>query len=395
MNTSVLLIAGMHRSGTSALAGALHAAGLRFGSGLMEATEFNEMGFWEQQEVADLNDQILGRCGVTWRAESEVDLARLGDSGRAWAESRILSLVRRDSEGLGQIAIKDPRLSLTLPVWKSALPGTEFRVRTVAMIRHPAEVASSLLRRDAIPTVDSYLIWLRYHAALVQSASPGELHIVAYDDLLTDPVACYRALAEPLMLPQPPDLDARLASAIAPALRHHKEHTPSDPSERAAMGAAVYYYRLLTEMGPDQAMLMLPSVQVCLPLLEAISNLIPDTQTESNARDRSAQEAVVYAASLAGRLDEAEAYARSLDERASRAESYASSLECELNRSRTRAQELEAQHEELLAAVEAGRRADEALVECRHDLSFAIERVAQLEKRFRLLLPIAPKRRQR
>ena len=46
-NTAVIVL-GMHRSGTSALAGLLHELGLEMGSSLMSGrADENEKGFWE------------------------------------------------------------------------------------------------------------------------------------------------------------------------------------------------------------------------------------------------------------------------------------------------------------------------------------------------------------
>ena len=56
----VLLVLGMHRSGTSALAGALRILGVYFGDQFLEPQKsINERGFWEHREIVDLHERLL------------------------------------------------------------------------------------------------------------------------------------------------------------------------------------------------------------------------------------------------------------------------------------------------------------------------------------------------
>ncbi len=56
----VLIIAGMHRSGTSLLAAALGAAGVDLARGLMAAADGNnEKGFFENLDFVELHEKIL------------------------------------------------------------------------------------------------------------------------------------------------------------------------------------------------------------------------------------------------------------------------------------------------------------------------------------------------
>ncbi|QIB66325.1 hypothetical protein [Kineobactrum salinum] len=63
-----VVILGMHRSGTSMVAGELVAAGLYAGAAeeLLDAQEDNPVGFWERQDVVALNDQMLETAGGSW-----------------------------------------------------------------------------------------------------------------------------------------------------------------------------------------------------------------------------------------------------------------------------------------------------------------------------------------
>ncbi len=58
----------MHRGGTSAVTGVLHALGAFLGppEHLMARREDNPAGFYEHQLLTDLNDELLHALGGTW-----------------------------------------------------------------------------------------------------------------------------------------------------------------------------------------------------------------------------------------------------------------------------------------------------------------------------------------
>src|SRR5690349_3715970 len=61
-----LIVLGMHRSGTSAMARILSLAGAALPQTLMGPGVDNPTGFWEPTEVADLNDEVLARFDSRW-----------------------------------------------------------------------------------------------------------------------------------------------------------------------------------------------------------------------------------------------------------------------------------------------------------------------------------------
>ncbi len=64
-NTAVIVL-GMHRSGTSALAGMLSMLGVQFGDSLMAPQADNSKGFWEHRDIVGLNDRILAAFDSSW-----------------------------------------------------------------------------------------------------------------------------------------------------------------------------------------------------------------------------------------------------------------------------------------------------------------------------------------
>ncbi len=62
--TVALLVLGMHRSGSSALAGALELLGVPLGGPLMPPARDNERGFFELAGMVALHDELLEAGGL-------------------------------------------------------------------------------------------------------------------------------------------------------------------------------------------------------------------------------------------------------------------------------------------------------------------------------------------
>jgi len=176
-------ILGMHRSGTSCLAGALQRRGLQLGEVVTEVWD-NPRGNREDLELRHLNNALLAASGGTWRrppdaVQWDADLAARRDA---------LLEVRR---GRGRWGFKDPRTVLTLPFWREALPN----LRLVGTIRSPAAVASSLIRRQeeerrrglrANPAplftpAEALDLWKAYNQRLLDLATREGFPLVCYD----------------------------------------------------------------------------------------------------------------------------------------------------------------------------------------------------------------------
>src|SRR4051794_27736950 len=61
-----VLVLGMHRSGTSAMAGALALCGFATGSDLMPAAADNPKGFWEHAGVVAIHERLLRALDRPW-----------------------------------------------------------------------------------------------------------------------------------------------------------------------------------------------------------------------------------------------------------------------------------------------------------------------------------------
>ena len=151
-----LLVVGMHRSGTSCLAGMLQLAG--FFTGLVEEwSPDNNKGSRENSAIVNLNDSLLSSAGGSWQ-KTEVLLA----PSERQIQKRDHILQQLDSKKLPWM-FKDPRTLFTLPFWLDAIP----EVRMIGIFRNPVSVANSLLVRNSIPINEGLRLWKAYNQRLL------------------------------------------------------------------------------------------------------------------------------------------------------------------------------------------------------------------------------------
>ena len=64
--STAILVAGMHRSGTSALTGALNVLGISLGQHLLAPGEDNPKGYWEHQSAVEIHERLLTALERRW-----------------------------------------------------------------------------------------------------------------------------------------------------------------------------------------------------------------------------------------------------------------------------------------------------------------------------------------
>ena len=232
-----LLVLGMHRSGTSALARALALCGADIGVRLLGASAGNEAGHWEDAFAVEAHERLLAACGAAWDAPLSLpEDWRAGEPGRA-AAREVAAYVAGDRAAHPLWAVKDPRLSLFAPLWVEAAREAGQALGAVLVLRHPLEVAASLAQRDGIGTGRALLLWLEYTIEAVAAAEALPHAVVAYDALLDDWRACIarlRALPGGEALRTDGEAAAAVDAFLDRGLRHH-HRAPDD----AAMPALV------------------------------------------------------------------------------------------------------------------------------------------------------------
>ncbi|CAM3555651.1 sulfotransferase family protein [Paracoccus nototheniae] len=217
-----VIVLGMHRSGTSSLAGMLDGLGCRGPATLMPASDTNAAGYYESLPVFRLNDAILTALGSRWddwrplRPDVHLSprLAEFHDKARAVIEAEY---------GDGSlIYLKDPRISMLLPFWRRVLETAGYRCVHLHTHRSPSEIAKSLQRRDEIDPGMSLLAWLS-QVLQAERHSRGQVrHFTSYEMLLRDPAAVAMAAETAFGFPWPRPVEDG-AGRVNRALRHHDD----------------------------------------------------------------------------------------------------------------------------------------------------------------------------
>lgn len=181
---TALVVLGMHRSGTSALAGVLNLCGAYLPEKLKPPKiGVNPKGFFEPEAVLDLNVRLMRQLGGDW---SHVDFP-VPDDGALVDEfvSDARDVIASEYAGRPLIAIKDPRICMLAPLWHRALEAAGYRPAYVVPIRDPLEVARSLHARGDMSLDEGLVLWRIYMERVLAfaDAHPG-VTFVRYTDLL-------------------------------------------------------------------------------------------------------------------------------------------------------------------------------------------------------------------
>lgn len=240
----ILMVLGMHRSGTSALTRGLEVLGAELGQSLMPAAkDNNDKGFFEDVDFHALNSRLLAHLGSAWDRLGPLPAEYLQQPGL----SALLDQAERIlAEKLAQVqclAIKDPQASLLLPFWQQVFSRLGVRVQYLICFRNPLSVAASLRKRDDIYPVHAQLLWAKYSLAALQHTLSQEAMVVDYDDLMETPQEQLRRIARGFGLPMPDATPEALAAFSQEFLTHELRHSRFNDEHLAAPGKVLQIVR--------------------------------------------------------------------------------------------------------------------------------------------------------
>lgn len=139
MDNNILVIVGMHRSGTSLTSGWLNLCGLNVGSKLLGKTFANKKGHYEDNDFLDFHEKILKSNAKNYLV-NENDVIHISDSQKKEVNN-LISIKNRENQQWGW---KEPRTCLFLSsIYKDLLPNAKY----LFIYRPYDEVVYSLYRR--------------------------------------------------------------------------------------------------------------------------------------------------------------------------------------------------------------------------------------------------------
>lgn len=223
MTGTCAVVLGMHRSGTSALAGVLHLLGVNFGEDLIGPSESNARGHFELTAAVALNDRILRAFRSRWKRSF-----RLPADWREGVAKDLLAFQREFTPPPGLVwGLKDPRICRLVPVWREILRERGAEPRFLICLRHPDEVAASLVRRDGMDRERALALWVEHVCAAVADTEAASRMLLSFDRILSSPEETAREIARFLDLPEPvAETLGRVREFLEPSLRHERQGAP-------------------------------------------------------------------------------------------------------------------------------------------------------------------------
>jgi hypothetical protein len=226
----ILLVLGMHRSGTSMVAALCRSFGLRLPADLMPANDWNVRGYFESLAVCAAHDKLLESLERSWYDPRPLPARWIETEAATVCEEKILAALADTPPGATPLVIKDPRATLLLPLWNRIAEKSSARLALLIVVRPAGEVAQSLDSRDGMNPVVGAALWWHYVTAAVAAAQDVPNAVVAYHEVLKDPKTLFDTLRQRLRIPLPA-WDAELAKRASACAEHELRHHQGEPPE--------------------------------------------------------------------------------------------------------------------------------------------------------------------
>ncbi|MFZ4414006.1 MAG: glycoside hydrolase family 99-like domain-containing protein, partial [Bacteroidales bacterium] len=184
----LIVILGMHRSGTSAITRGLQVMGVQLGDRLMPAVKNeNDKGFWEDIDIYALNNEILECINREWHSlslitQNEIELINQKDYFNS-----AVKLLKQKTDDFAVFGLKNPSLTVLLPFWKKVFEFLNFDVSYILAIRNPLSVVKSLEKRNGFELEKSYFLWITHVINGLSGTNSDNRIVVDYDNLMQNP----------------------------------------------------------------------------------------------------------------------------------------------------------------------------------------------------------------
>lgn len=220
---TAFLILGAQRSGTSVTSHVLSRLGIDFGDPDHFLQADHNPIFFELKWVNSCNDQLLHQLGYTYTdffLPVEEDFARVDLQA---IEQAIHNQITDEWGDKPAIAMKDPRFSLTFPVWQKILLSQGYQLKGVIGFRSPYNFLQSnqkLFHNWKHWDTERHIrFWLQLNLAATYFTRTIPVYYMNYDQLTLDPVGEVEALASFFQLDR--GLVEYAALAVQQAHCHH------------------------------------------------------------------------------------------------------------------------------------------------------------------------------
>jgi hypothetical protein len=238
-----IFVIGMHRSGTSMVAGVLERLGVYFGEkdDLVPPNSANELGYYERQRVLALHDALARANRASWRTLPALDfspqLPGLDDYIAGVRE------IAPELEAHAPWGLKDPRLSFLLPFWRAHVRNPH----VIICVRRPEAVALSLFRRNKLQHAYGAALWELHTLAALKNSESLPRAVVVYEDFIAEPRRAVEALAAQLEAWEGVTPDAAQIEAALHQVRPELDHGNEAPDFESALPYHTQVYEALAQ----------------------------------------------------------------------------------------------------------------------------------------------------
>ena len=244
MNRKVLIVLGMHRSGTSCLTGLLQSQGIETGITVDGKGKENIKGFFENVSIQKLNKRIFKDCKVKWDSYTKT----LKPKKKFLEQGK--QIIKSEFNGSNLFVIKDPRICLLIPFWENVFKDLDIEIKIIHLIRNPLEVAESLNKRNGFVDEKSLMLWLHYVLEAEFYSRKFHRILISFDGLINNPAKMINRVFKKFDL----DLQYVHNSFLEKNLKHHN-------SETNDCLACKVYKNMLQEKNPYELNAMLDEIR--------------------------------------------------------------------------------------------------------------------------------------
>src|SRR6266542_5664861 len=226
----IVMVLGMHRSGTSLCSHVLSALGLDMTDNMAAPGhdgpgKDNPLGHWERWEIVEFHDRILGLYNQGFFSplhDFALPVAWWADPRVAEVRREITAFLERRM-GNGYFGFKDPRTVRLMPIWHQIVNELKLAPNIVFCLRNPAQVARSLNERDGFSLDTGEYRWFSYTVDFFRYTKSAEIRTIEYESWFDDPAPNLAKLRNFLDLPEDRaefNLDLAISDLVHQEFRH-------------------------------------------------------------------------------------------------------------------------------------------------------------------------------
>ena len=212
-----IAVVGFSRSGTSLISRILaEVLNIDFGEAIehIPKNAENPDGFFENQQILAFNESMLARSNASVTNLPAVDFLQhlpAGELDSLVAQAKnLLTVVANTRATFG---FKDPRLCLTLPIWRLAAKN----LKTVIIVRSPWSALQSFSAQMHRPLHELEPLWFEYKHRILLNTAGGDRYMLSFERLLSHPLETVTSVAAYLGIePNLAKWDKQLAAIVKP-----------------------------------------------------------------------------------------------------------------------------------------------------------------------------------